>query len=171
LNVDADNTIDVADDGAYNTAVRLWRCNWDVLKTGVTVMKKIELPALLAVGLAIIIIVGGCVERQLTIDTKPQGALVILNDEEIGVSPVTVSFNWYGDYNVRISKEGYETLKTHRKLKRPSHDYFPFDFFANCLSSRRIVDSYEWTFELKEKQEPERQKLIEDAEQLKQQLY
>jgi len=133
-------------------------------------MKRSNL-SILFVSFVIILIVSGCVERQLTINTKPQGALVTLNDEEIGVSPVTVSFNWYGDYDVRISKEGYETLKTHRKLKGPWHDYFPFDFFANCLNPARIVDSYEWTFELKEKQEPERQKLIENARQLKQQLY
>ncbi len=134
-------------------------------------MKKSNLPALLVVGLAIIVIVSGCVERKLTVNTRPQGALVILNDEEIGTSPVMVSFNWYGDYNVRISKEGYETLKTHRRLKRPWYDRAPFDFFAGCLYPKRIVNSYEWTFELKEKQELERQQLIEDARQLKQQLY
>jgi hypothetical protein len=163
LQVDVGNTIDVADGGAYNTAA--------YLLSGVTVMKKVGLPALLVVCLAITVIVSGCVERKLTINTNPQGALVVLNDEEIGTSPVTVSFNWYGDYNVRIGKEGYETLKTHRKLKGPWYDSAPFDFFANCLSSKRIVDSYEWTFELKKKQEPERQELIKDAEQLKQQLY
>ena len=133
-------------------------------------MKRNNL-APLVVGLTIIVIASGCVERQLTINTKPQGALVTLNDEEIGISPVTVSFNWYGAYDVRISKEGFETLKTHRRLKGPWYDNFPFDFFANCLYPKRIFDSYEWTFELKEKQEPERQKLIENARQLKQQLY
>ena len=134
-------------------------------------MGRKELLAVSVVGLTIIVIASGCVERQLTINTRPQGALVTLNDEEIGTSPVTASFNWYGDYDVRISKEGYETLKTHRRLKGPWYDRAPFDFFAGCLSPKRIVDSYEWTFELKEKQEPERQQLIEDARQLKQQLY
>ena len=134
-------------------------------------MGRKELLAVSVVGLTIIVIAGGCVERKLTINTKPQGALVTLNDEEIGTSPVTASFNWYGDYDVRISKEGYETLKTHRRLKGPWYDRAPFDFFAGCLTSKRIVDSYEWTFELKQKQEPERQQLIEDARQLKQQLY
>jgi hypothetical protein len=71
--------------------------------------------------------------------------MVLLNDEEIGNSPVTVSFEWYGDYNVAIRKEGFETLKTHRKLKAPLHDGFPFDFFANTLNPNRIVDEYEWT--------------------------
>jgi len=133
-------------------------------------MQKLSLSAL-SIVLILGLFVGGCVERRLTINTQPQGALVVLNDEEIGTSPVTVSFQWYGDYNVTIRKEGFETLNTHRKLKAPWYDAFPFDFFAQIVNPKRIVDSYEWTFELKGKQEPERQQLIEDARQLKQQLY
>jgi hypothetical protein len=106
----------------------------------------------------------------LTINTQPQGAIVALNDEEIGASPVTVSFNWYGDYNVRISKEGYETLKTHRKLKRPWYDRFPFDFFAQILNPKRIVDEYEWTFSLAPQKQPAREELIQNAQKLKKQL-
>ena len=122
--------------------------------------------AVLIVSLSLV----GCVERQLIINTEPQAALVVLNDEEIGVSPVTVSFEWYGDYNVRISKEGFETLKTHRKLERPLHDVFPFDFFAGVLNPNRIVDSYEWTFTLAQLKQPTREELIRDAQALKKQL-
>ena len=128
----------------------------------------------LSVCLAVILIVStailtGCVERKLTINTEPAGAIVILNDEEIGTSPVTVSFNWYGDYNIRITREGYETLKTHRELKGPWYDAFPFDFFA-MLNPKRTVDSYEWTFELAPKHEPTREQLIQNAEELKKEV-
>ncbi|MHC4482605.1 MAG: PEGA domain-containing protein [Planctomycetota bacterium] len=116
------------------------------------------------------VIVGGCVERRLTINTEPQGAIVILNDEEIGTSPVTASFEWYGDYNVTIRKEGYETLKTHRKLKRPWYDKFPLDFFAQILNPKRILDSYEWTFTLEEKRQISREELIQKAQELKKQI-
>lgn len=94
------------------------------------------------------------------------GVLVELNDEEIGTSPVTVPFNWYGDYKVKISREGFETLKTHRELKGPWYDSFPFDFFA-LLNPKRTVDSYEWTFELNEQTEPTRDELMKAAEKLK----
>jgi len=114
-------------------------------------------------------ILSGCGERELTINTEPQGAMVVLNDEEIGNSPVTVSFEWYGDYNVRVSKEGFETLKTHRKLKAPWYDGFPFDFFT-LLNPERTVDEYEWTFDLEPKKEVSREELIENAEELKKQL-
>lgn len=120
--------------------------------------------------LTAILALGGCVERKLTINTKPQGALVFLNDEEIGESPVTVNFEWYGDYNVRISKEDYETLKTHRDLKSPWYDEVPFDFFAEIIYPGRIVDSYEWTFELSPRQQISREELIRRAQEAKKQL-
>jgi len=116
------------------------------------------------------LLLSGCVERRLTIHTEPEGALVVLNDEEIGLSPVTVPFNWYGDYSVRISKNGYETLVTHRELKRPWYDHFPFDFFAQILNPNRIVDEYEWKFVLKPKQPTSREELLRRSEALKQQL-
>ncbi|MBN2183295.1 MAG: PEGA domain-containing protein [Sedimentisphaerales bacterium] len=116
------------------------------------------------------LLLSGCVERKLTINTEPQGAMVELNDEEIGISPVTVSFNWYGDYRLRISKSGYETLNTHRMLKGPWYDHFPFDFFAQIVSPKRIVDSYEWSFELSEKQQISRDELIRRALDMQQQL-
>ncbi len=122
-----------------------------------------------ALGTAVALLLSGCVERRLTINTQPQGALVILNDEEIGESPVTVSFEWYGDYWVRISKEGYKTLNTHRDLKAPWYDHFPFDFFA-MLNPKRTVDSYEWTFVLIPKEPLTREELIEAANELSRQL-
>lgn len=116
------------------------------------------------------IALSGCVERELTIKTIPEGALVALNDEEIGRAPVTTSFNWYGDYNVRISMPGYETLKTHRELKAPWYDKFPWDFIMNNLNPKQIVDKYEWTFELEPKKEIDRDQLIESATELRERL-
>jgi hypothetical protein len=133
-------------------------------------MGKRNLPTVAVVSLIALAALAGCVERELTINTKPQGALVALNDEEIGESPVTVNFKWYGDYCVRISKEDYETLNTHRKLKGPWYDGFPFDFFAQIVNPSRIVDSYEWTFELSPKQQISREELIQNALDMKKQL-
>jgi len=121
-------------------------------------------------GLIFTILTCGCIERELKIDTTPNGAMVALNDEEIGQAPVTVSFNWYGDYYVRVSKDGYETLNTHKMLKAPWYDHFPFDFFVGVLWPQRIVDSYEWTFELEEKKEMTREDLLQKAEELQKEM-
>jgi hypothetical protein len=119
--------------------------------------------------LVTLLAVAGCVERKLTINTDPAGAQVFLNDEEIGVSPVTASFNWYGDYNITIRKQGRETLQTHRNLQAPWYDLFPFDFLTQILYPGRIVDSREWSFELAPQKEVGREELIKSAEQIKNQ--
>lgn len=116
------------------------------------------------------VLLTGCVERTLTINTEPPGAVVVLNDQEIGVSPVTVPFNWYGDYWVRASREGYETLDTHRRLKAPIYDHPPLDLFTEVLWPGRIVDAYEWTFDLAVKEYPTRDEFIEQGQSLRTQL-
>lgn len=133
-------------------------------------MTKRSLPGMTIASLIALATLTGCVERQLTINTNPEGALVVLNDEEIGLSPVTVSFNWYGDYCVRIRKESYETLNTHRELKGPWYDGFPFDFFAQIVNPNRIVDSYEWTFDLSPRRQISREELIQNAQEMQKQL-
>lgn len=133
-------------------------------------MAKPKLLYLIIAGLTVGVLASGCVERKLTIITQPQGALVVLNDEEIGESPVTVNFDWYGCYSVRLSKEGFETLNTPQDLKGPWYDSFPFDFFAQIVYPGRIVNSYEWTFELSPRQPVSPQELIQNAEELKKQL-
>jgi len=132
-------------------------------------MNKRTVGFFLALGTAALLL-AGCVERELTINTEPEGALITLNDEQIGESPVTVSFNWYGDYWVRATKEGYATLETNRELEAPWYDWFPLDFFAQVLYPGRIVDSTEWTFELAPRQDPTREELINQAETLRTQL-
>ena len=109
----------------------------------------------------------GCVERKITIITEPAGAIVSLNDEEIGASPVTVGFEWYGDYSVRITKQGYQTLNTHQDLKRPLRDRAPFDLFDDILSKR--TDEYTWRFKLEPYKQLEKEQMIEDAKKLQKQ--
>ncbi len=90
--------------------------------------------------------------------------MVELNDEEIGITPVTVAFNWYGDYNVRIRKEGYNAIDTCKVLEQPRKDKFPFDFYYEVLTPKRYVDEYEWCFELENYKAPDRGELIKAAE-------
>jgi hypothetical protein len=113
-----------------------------------------------AATLAAILLSAGCVERKLTIVTQPEDATVWLNDEEIGTTPVTVSFNWYGDYRVRIEKPGYAIINTHKNLKQPLHDKFPIDFFAQHIWPGRIIDTYTWNYELALYQAPSSEELV-----------
>ncbi len=72
----------------------------------------------------------GCVQRKMTIEWNPPGALVYLNDQEIGRTPITTDFIWYGNYQVEVRKDGFETLKTHQQVNAPWWQLVPIDLFA-----------------------------------------
>jgi hypothetical protein len=83
--------------------------------------------------LAALVLVAGCVERTMTIKSDPPGALVYLNDREIGRTPVTRDFTWYGNYQVEVRKDGYETLKTHKWVIAPAYEWIPLDLLAELV--------------------------------------
>ena len=112
---------------------------------------------------------GGCVRRTMTIRTEPvSGARVFLNDEEVGRSPVTVDFTWYGDYDVIIRHPDYETLKTNWRVREPWYQYPPFDFFAEVVVPFEIHDNrHDRTFALAPRQTPTRDELVQRADALR----
>jgi hypothetical protein len=90
-----------------------------------------------AVVLSIILIglVSGCgtVERRIVATSDPPGALVFANDEEIGRTPFTRDFTWYGVYDVQVRKEGYDTKIAKTKVIAPLWQWPPFDLMAELL--------------------------------------
>jgi hypothetical protein len=90
----------------------------------------------------------GCVEQTLSIDSTPPGALVYLNDQEVGRTPLTRDFKWYGDYDVQLRLEGYEGLKTHQKVTAPAWNWVPLDLVANLLPFA-FKDNRSYTYALK----------------------
>ncbi len=85
-------------------------------------------PILLVVPAAAVI--GGCIERKISITSEPPGAICWVNDVEVGRTPCETDFTFYGEYDVRLRLEGYEPLRTHASAEAPLHEYPPFDFFA-----------------------------------------
>ena len=96
--------------------------------------------------LCLILNTAGCVRRSVSIQTDPPGALVYLNGEEAGRTPLQRDFLWYGTYDVVIRKEGAETLRTRQKIIAPWWQWPPFDLFAELfpLDDRR---SYQYTLQ------------------------
>ena len=80
-------------------------------------VKSLTLPlACLAVAIAA---TAGCARRQVTVTSNPSGALVYLNDREVGRTPFTTDLVWYGTYDVVLRKEGYETLHKRTRVNAP----------------------------------------------------
>jgi len=113
--------------------------------------------------------VGGCIERTVTVNTEPQGATVFLNDQEVGQSPVTVPFTWYGDYDVIVRKNGYKTLRTNHRLHAPWCQLPGIDLFSECLIPFTVRDRQVMpTFMLEEQSFPTRDDLLLNAEEMEQ---
>jgi len=100
--------------------------------------------ALLSVGA---LCAGGCVQRTLTVRSDPPDALVYLNDIEVGRTPLTRSFLWYGTYDVELRKEGFESIKTTANVWAPWWQWVPIDFLAEFLP---LHDHHEIPYKMKE---------------------
>ena len=99
------------------------------------------------VSLALLLVATGCVRRSLTIRTNPPGALVYVNDQLKGPSPVTYDFEWYGWHRVMVRKDGYERLEDRKMLRSPVHLWVPFDLAMELLPFT-IHDDRTWDYTL-----------------------
>lgn len=110
--------------------------------------------------------VSGCVEREMVITSDPVGALVFVSDREIGRTPLTHEFLWYGDYEIRVSHQGHDTLNTHRNLRWPWYETAPLDLLSAIVPwtyhDRRYLH-----FELKKSGEISNEELLQRAEGLR----
>lgn len=112
-------------------------------------------------------LLSGCVRRTVKINTDPQGALLWLNDREIGRSPASMDFTWYGDYSLVARKDGFETLDTHFRVKRPWYQAPGIDFFAEVLYPKKLHDVHERSFTLTPATQPTDEELMDRSEEFR----
>ncbi len=107
----------------------------------VSLLKPITARRLLAV-LAVAMCLGqvGCVRRRMMIVTNPPGALVYVDDYEIGVTPISTDFTYYGKRKIRLVKDGYETLTVMQKVPAPWYQIPPLDFVTENFIPGEIRD-------------------------------
>jgi len=103
--------------------------------------------ASLAVLAAGTLVACGRQERTIAITSEPPGAVVWLNDFELGRTPVETDFTFFGVYDVRLAKPGYEPLMTSREAQAPLHEQPGIDLIAAALPGVRRT-RIEWHFVL-----------------------
>jgi len=117
--------------------------------------------------LPVAVLAAGCVERLITVRSQPVGALVWLNGEEVGRTPVTAPFTWYGRYEVVLRQAGYETVRAPREAVEPFWQWPVVDLVSECLLPFTLRDHQEWDFVLAEQSLADPNALIQRAEQLR----
>lgn len=111
----------------------------------------------------------GCngVRRRLTVTSEPPGAIVYLNNQEIGKTPISKNFVYSGTYNIRCYKEGYETAETTYRTGTPWYLWPGFDFFSENFIPGEIRDEHTCRVDLTLKREVPENELFEAATKLR----
>ncbi|MFO0833017.1 MAG: PEGA domain-containing protein [Phycisphaerales bacterium] len=92
------------------------------------------MPALLSA-----LLLNGCATRTIEVTSDPPGATVVANDVELGRTPLSADFTYYGSYDVLVTKPGYEPLRTVATARAPFYEYPPVDLAAAPVSPHTTI--------------------------------
>ncbi len=118
--------------------------------------------------IAVFLPASGCVRRRLNVRTNPPGALVYVDNQQIGTTPCSVDFTYYGTREIRLIKPGYETLTVNQPIPTPWYEYPPLDFISENLVATKIRDNRTVTYNLAPQIIVPPQQLVDRANQLRQ---
>ena len=107
---------------------------------------RLRCSALVLLGIALTS--SGCMHRRLTVRSDPPGANVVIDGEEVGYTPVSIDYTYYGTREVTLRKDGFKTLTTPVKLSTPWYQIFPLDFISDNFALTKINDRREVTYAL-----------------------
>lgn len=123
---------------------------------------------------AIIVLIGllllpasGCVRRRLNVRSNPPGALVYVDNQQIGTTPCSVDFTYYGTREIRLIKPGYETLTVNQPIPMPWYQIPPLDFVSENLTPTKIRDNRTVTFDMAPQIIVPTEQLLDRANQLR----
>ena len=114
-----------------------------------------------------LMLASGCigVRRELTVESEPAGAVVYLNGDEVGRTPLTREFTYYGTMDVKLRKDGYETLEDQARVWAPWWQVPPLDLVTESMS---LTDRHRLSYELTPKEVgPDLDQLVQRGVQLR----
>ncbi len=88
---------------------------------------------------------GACVRRTIEITSDPEGALVWLNDREVGRTPCSIEFTYYGRYDVRLRRDGFEPISGFGDADEPAWDFIGADLVAEVIPAK-FTSRVKWHF-------------------------
>lgn len=109
----------------------------------------------------------GCVQRRMTIRSSPPGAMVYVDNQEIGTTPISTGFTYYGTREFRLVKDGYETLTEKRTIPVPWYQFVPLDLVAENLVPGEIRDHRTLDFQLVPQRVVPTEEILDRAETLR----
>jgi len=118
----------------------------------------------------------GCVRRRMTIRSTSTGgrsdigALVYVDDYEVGTTPIAQNFTYYGTRKIRLVKDGYETMTVMQPMRPPWWQIPPIDFVTENLLPGELTDSRTLAYQMTPQRIVPPDELRGRAEQLRSQM-
>lgn len=110
----------------------------------------------------------GCVQRRMLVRTNPPGAQLIIDDQEVGRTPASVPFTYYGTRKFTLIRDGYETVTTLHDVSPPWYEWPPLDFLSENLWPWEVRDERVIDFQMQPQQNVPTEQLMQRAEGLRQ---
>lgn len=126
-----------------------------------------SVPCWLLIALLASVCCVGCVRRRMTIRTNPPGAQVYVDDYELGPTPISADFTYYGNRKIRLVKDGYETETFLQSVPAPWYQIPPLDFFAENLVPGEIRDQRTFNYQLSPQRMVPSEELLQRGEDLR----
>lgn len=116
---------------------------------------------------ALVLLAAGCMQRRMTIVSNPPGATCFVDGVQIGKTPVSHDFTYYGTREIRLVRDGYETLTVLQPMSTPWYQVPPLDFFSDNLALGEVRDERVYRYDMQPAVQEPFDNIIERGEQLR----
>lgn len=106
-------------------------------------------------------------QRRMTIVSNPPGATAYVDGVEIGKTPVSHDFTYYGTREIRLVRDGYKTLTLLQPMSTPWYQMPPLDFFSDNLAFGEVRDERLYRYDLEPAVQEPFEAIVERGEQLR----
>jgi hypothetical protein len=101
------------------------------------------------------------------IRSQPEGAYVTIDKQEIGFTPVSVPFTYYGTREIQLEKDGYKTICVDQRIRPPWFERFPISFVTENFWGRELRDQRLLDFTMEPKEITNENLLLDRANDLR----
>ena len=122
--------------------------------------------------LVFFLLLAGCTERWIQVRSEPPGATVYLDGEKIGTTPCKGRFVWYGDRELVLERDGFQSHTEIVRVRAPWWQLPIIDLFPDFLLPWTFTDLHSFSFDLKKRtfDPSERSGMKQRARELREEL-
>ena len=107
-------------------------------------MKPFRIISCLAAGA----LLSGCLSKTMTVSSTPPGAILSINDVEMGPTPITTDWHGGGSYRFSLKLKDHSPLAETVKIKYRWYSAPIIDMGPDFMTTRQVKDHKELHFEM-----------------------